>query len=176
MTTIYCSNKLRDLVDQTNLSTVDSSTPNKLGDWNGHIFFCDRRKHLILINNISYYSLIFPDIKKADFKDFESLFISRLTDQLLFDHVIELSDVLIIMQRLLPIRLARTNNDRKALGTINEYIFSFRAHTEFFEWNDRDINYINGKLNDTLVGASRPGKRDYGRPIDDMKSLMNTST
>ncbi|MBL7889421.1 MAG: hypothetical protein JNL24_07715 [Bacteroidia bacterium] len=174
MTTIYCSNKLKDFIGPTNLKSYDNLTPNKLGDWNAHIFVYGRRKNLILINNISYYTLIFPNIKKADFKNFEDLFIKRLSDQLLFDNIIEIEHAPILKQRLLPVKLTTTNNDRKALGTMNEYIFSFRLYMDFFELDSLDLNHINGKLNDTLVGASRPQKRDYGRPIEDMKNLMKT--
>lgn len=176
MTTIYCSNKLKDFVGQTNLTTVDFLTENKFGDWNGHLIIYERKKHLILINNKTYYSVIIPDLKKVDIADLDSFFIERLIDQLIYDSVIEKTDTLIIMQRLLPVRLAKTNNDKKAIGTLNEFIYQFKVQHEFFDWHDKSITYINGKLNDTIVGASRPGKRDYGRPIDDMKSLINTST
>ncbi|MDF2437059.1 MAG: hypothetical protein K0Q95_1435 [Bacteroidota bacterium] len=176
MTTIYCSNKLKDFVGQTNLTTVDSSTENKFGDWNGHLIIYDREKYLMFINNKTYYVVILPRIKKADLSKFDSIFIDRLIEQLTFDSVIERTDALILMQRLLPVRLARTNNDRKAIGTLNEFIYQFKVQHEFFDWRNKSITYINGKLNDTIVSASRPGKRDYGRPIDDMKSLMNTST
>ena len=176
MTTIYCSNKLKDFIGSTRLTSVDSSTQNPFGDWNAHLFYFDRHKHLIFVNNKSFYSIIIEDIKKADLKNFDKLFLNRLTDQLVFDKVIDISDALITIQKLLPLRLSNTNNDKKTIGTMNEFIFAFKCNRDSPHWFDKPIIEINHSVNDTLTGAGRNKDRDYGRPIIDMKEILNTRT
>lgn len=175
MTTIYCSKKFGDFLGTEKFTTAEALPENKFGNWNGHLFFYARQKHLMLTNNKSYYVLIFTGIKKVDLKDFESLFVQRLIDQLVYDNIIDNSDALLIREKLLPIQFARTNNDKKAIGTLNEFIFQFKVQCDYSDMENQSVTYINSKLNDTLVGAGRPEKGNYGRPIEDMKALINAS-
>ena len=174
MTTIFCSNKLKDFVGQKQLTSVENFTENKFGDWNGHLFYCDRRKYLIFVNSKSYYSLIFADVKKINLKDFETFFLNRLIEQLIFDKVIDNSNTLIVLQKLLPLKLTKTNNDKKALGTLNDFVFQFKCNRESPYWSDKSIVQINNSINDSLTGAGRNKDRDYGRPIHDMQELLNS--
>ena len=116
MTTIYCSNKLKEFIGPSSLASVGSVIQNPLGDWNAHLYYFNRHKHLIFVNNLSYYSIIIENIKKPELKNFDKLFINRLTDQLVFDKVIDISDALITIQKLLPLQLYRTNNEKKLSG------------------------------------------------------------
>ena len=155
MIIIYCSRKLSDFLGQDRFPASQESSNSALGDWNGHLFFHQRRKYLMLVNNKTYYALLFPSIKKADLRDFESLFLQRLLQQLVYDEIIKDDETLVFLQRLLPVTLAKTNNDKKAIGTLNEFIFNFTFSFDYFKWANRDLREINAKLNDTLVGASR---------------------
>ncbi|HPS72269.1 MAG TPA: hypothetical protein PLM70_08445 [Bacteroidales bacterium] len=175
MTTIYCTNKLKDFIGSTHLIEVDSSTQNPYGDWNGHLFFYDKRKHLIFVNNKSFYSIIIEDIKKADIKKMDSLFFNRLTEQLVFDKVIDISDTLLILQKLLPFRLASTNNDKKTIGTLNEFVFQYKCNRDSQYWFDKPLIKINSSINDSLTRAGQNKDRQYGRPILDMTEIINTS-
>jgi hypothetical protein len=172
MTTIYCTNKLKELFGASHFKDVASSE-NKFGGWNGHLFYFDGKKCLIFVNNKSYYAVFLADIKKADLKDFTTLFLNRLTEQLVYDKVIDRSETLTTIQKFLPASLSKTNNDRKALGTINEFIFYFK----FFdtqEWGGKGLLGINNKINNSLAGAGREKKHDYGKPVEDMKELLNS--
>jgi len=175
MTTIYCSNKLKDFIGSTRLTSVDNSTENPFGDWNSHLFYFDRHKHLIFVNNKSFYSVIIEDIKKADLKNFDKLFLNRLTDQLVYDKVIDISDALITIQKILPFRLTNTNNDKKTIGTMNEFIFAYKCSRDHPHWFDKPLIEINRSVNDTLTGAGRNKGRDYDRPIIDMKEILSTT-
>ncbi len=174
MTTIYCSNKFADFLGKEKLSTADELVVNYLGDWNGHIFYHQRKKYLILINSKVYYSLIFPPVKKADLQGFGNFFLQRLLKQLAYDRIIGEDKSLNIVPNILPIQLHKTNNDKKALGTMNDFIFRFKFEFDYFGWNDQNFYEINHKLNDTLVGASRTKQGDYGRPLEDMSALINS--
>lgn len=129
----------------------------------------------MLVNNKSYYAVILPDIKKVDFTNFSTLFFNRLTSQLVHDKVIEPSDVLLTIQKYTPLFFARTNNDKKAFGTINDFIYNYELSQTHPNWFDKSISEINNSINNSLTGAGRPKKGDYGRPIEDMRTLLNTS-
>ena len=176
MTTIYCSKKLNDFLGKEMLSASNNSVGNELGGWNGHLFNYQRKKYLILINTKTYYALLFPPIKKADLRNFENLFLQKLLHQLVYDQIISVSETLVLLQKLLPVSFSKTNNDKKAIGTLNDFIYRFKVELDYFGWSDQDIHNINNKLNDTLVGASRPKQGDYGCPMEDMKQLINTKT
>ena len=131
---------------------------------------------MMFTNNKTYYALLFPSIKKADLKDLTNFFLKRLLHQLVFDKVINENETLVLLNRLLPIRLSRTNNDKKAIGTLNDLIFQFKVQCEYSNWSQHELPMINNRLNNGLVGASRTKQGDYGRPIEDMKALIDASS
>lgn len=174
MTKIFCSNKLKDFLGQKYFIPTDDSS-NFYGDWNAHLFYFDRRKNILIVNNKSYYAVILEDIKKADFNNFSTLFFNRLTDQLLHDKVIDPSDILLTIQKYTPLIFARTNNDKKTIGTINEFVLHFQSNLATSYWRDKSLIEINSAINNSLTGAARTKKFDYGRPTEDMRTLLNTS-
>ncbi len=174
MTKIFCSHKLKDFLGPKYFTSADD-TSNVYGDWNAHLFFYGGRKNIILVNNKSYYSVFLTDIKKADFKDFSTLFFNRLTEQLQYDQVIGPEEVLITIQKYSPLYFARTNNDKKTIGTINDFIFQFEVRKEHPYWLAKNLIEYNSSINDSLTGAGRTKSSPYGRPIQDMRNLLNTS-
>ncbi len=174
MTKIYCSHKLKEFLGQKFFTTTEDSS-NPYGDWNAHLFYYGGRKNLVLVNNKSYYSVFLTDIKKADFKDFSTLFFNRLTEQLQYDKVIGPSDVLVTIQKFTPLIFSRTNNDKKTIGTINDFVFQYEARKEHPYWFDKNLLEYNSSINDGLTGAGRTSTSDYGQPIKDMRTLLNTS-
>jgi len=175
MTTIYCTNKLKDFIGSTRLIPVDSSVQSPFGDWNGHVFLYDRHKHLIFVNNKSFYSIIIEDIKKADLKNIETIFLNRLIEQLVFDKVINHSDTLVVLQRFLPVRLTNTNNDKKTIGALNDFVYQYQCNCDSPYWIDKPIIKINNSINNGLTGAGRNQYRKYSTPSVDMKEMINTS-
>ncbi len=173
MATIFCSNKLKDFLGQKYFGTPDEPAVNGFGDWNAHLFYFDRRKNLILVNNKSYYAVILEDIKKADFTGFSSLFFDRLTEQLLHDRVIDPSEGLLTIHKYTPLFFSRTNNDKKTIGTINEFIFHYQVSRDHPYWFNKSLLEINSNINNSLTGAGRTKNRDYGRPTEDMRILLS---
>ncbi len=173
MTKIYCSHKLKDFLGQKFfISTEDPY--NHYGDWNAHLFYYGGRKNLILVNNKSYYSVFLIDIKKADFKDFSTLFFNRLTEQLQYDDVIGPADLLITIQKYTPLVFSRTNNDKKTIGTINDYVYQYEVRKEHPYWVDKNLLEYNSSINSGLTGAGRTSTSYYGQPIKDMRTLLNS--
>ena len=172
MTQIYLSAKLQALFPRLNADTANFIQPSILGDWNGHLFTVNRRKCIVLVNNISYYAVFLVDILKKDLRNFSDLFLDQLLRQLTYDQVITEGQYPVITAQLGRLQLRRTNNDRKALGTINEFIFLFKAHCEGQALDNLDCSTINHYINTSLTGAGRTSRRHYGNPIQDMKDLI----
>jgi len=176
MANIYCTKKLEKLVGKS-LISPESEVSSELGNWNGNIFPIQGRKCLILMNDVTYYSLIFPDILKKDILHLHDLIIQRLIEQFNHDHVhfpIECTPKLIDVMK--P-RFLRTNNNRKVLGTMTEIVYvtglfmhqRYRDQLKFI-----DLLELNGLLNKQFVGALRAGKHNYGVPVDVMRNKINT--
>ncbi|WP_207420318.1 DUF6933 domain-containing protein [Desertivirga brevis] len=173
MTTIYCSGKLADFLGKEKLSTPPEVNEAQFGNWNGHLFYYQRKKYLMFVNSKTYYAVLIPPIKKADLKNLENIFLQRLLEQLVFDKIIYEDSSLVILSRLLPLTFSKTNNDKKAIGTLNEFIFQFKGQLEYSDEDQPDLPVLNSRLNQIPVGAGRSGKRAYGWPIEDMKAMVN---
>ncbi|TNE82522.1 MAG: hypothetical protein EP332_00035 [Bacteroidetes bacterium] len=171
MTKLYCSHKLKDFLGPKFFDPVDEGK-NRYGDWNAHLFYYGGRKNLILVNNVSYYAVFITDVRKADFKDFSTLFFNRLTEQLQYDRVIDASEVLITIQKYTPISFARTNNDKKTIGTINDFIYQYEVRKQHPYWEDRTLLDYNSSINNSMTGAGRTKSSDYGNPKNDMRKLL----
>lgn len=175
MSTIFCSHKLQALIGRTSSVPTENLPPSSLGDWNGHLFTIERRKCLVFVNNKTYYSVFLADILKKDLLNFQDLFSTSLIQQLLHDEVIDLQKVSFVKEALGQLRLAKTNNNKKAIGTMNELIYQFKVSCEWHYGGFSHINLreLNSRMNDVLVGAGRNEGRSYGRPVEDMKALIN---
>lgn len=172
MTTLYCSNKLREFIGEKNFESTALLVKNPFGDWNAHLFNFDRKRHLIIINNKSYYAVVIHDIKKSQLKTLPTLFLDRLIEQLAFDQVISRQEIPIVCQKYTSLRLERTNNDRKALGTINDFLFHYTHHHFSASPNKLELLMANAGLNRHLTGAGRNASRLYGNPAEDMRNLL----
>lgn len=129
-----------------------------------------------MMNDQSYYALLFVDILKKDILNLHELLFERLIEQLHHDHVdFPVKGTPELMDALKP-RFLPTNNNRKVLGTINEYVYTTELHLYHnYQGLIQLINLpeLNGRLNDNLVGALKAKKLEYGRPIEEMKIIIN---
>lgn len=130
---------------------------------------------MIAMNDVSYYSLIFLDILKKDILNFHELFYQRLVEQLDYDGInfpVACSPSLL---NACESNFLRTNNNRKVLGTINEFIYEleYHFHMDYFgNFSQTNVPELNHRLTDNLVGALKPKKSDFGRPIEEMQKLL----
>jgi hypothetical protein len=173
MTRIYLSAKLQALFPPFNMDAKNTYPNSVLGDWNGHVFTLNRKRLLILVNNKTFYAVILAGVLKKDLPNFSVFFQEHLLQQLAYDNIIILADYQLVKAHYGQAQLARTNNDRKVLGTINEFIFMIKVYHERQLTALHDVAALNHKINNSLTGAGRTGKRQYGKPIEDMKILID---
>jgi hypothetical protein len=174
MTNIYCTNKLEKLIGKKLISTKEIPV-SPIGNWNANLFSLNGRKCLILMNDISYYSLIFLDILKKDLASFQELFYLRLLDQFKYDNLNFQADLSSTILNTCQPNFLRTNNNRKVLGTMNEFVqdISYLFHNQYNSNLEKiNINELNHHLTNNLVGALKPKQGDFGKPIEEMKTLL----
>ena len=117
--------------------------------------------------------MILAGVLKKDLLNFSAFFQEHLLQQLTYDNIISPADYPLITAHYGQAQLARTNNDRKALGTINEFIFTIKVYGERQLTTNLNLAALNHKINNLLTGAGRTGKLLYGKPINDMKDLID---
>jgi hypothetical protein len=174
MTNIFCTKKLEKLVGKKLIASQPVSD-ELLGNWNANLFPMNGRKCLIVMNDVTFYCLIFLDILKKDILNFHELFYQRLIEQLDYDQVnfsVEFAPKL--MTSCEP-NFLRTNNNRKVLGTMNEFVYELEYHFQmdyYGNFAQTNIVELNHRLTDNLVGALKQGQSNFGRPIEEMKELL----
>jgi hypothetical protein len=173
MTRIYLSAKLQKLFPPLAPPAGADLPGSVLGDWNAHLFTVDRRKCVVLVNNKSYYAMFMAGILKKDLKNFPEIFLAHLLRQLAYDKILDAPQSALIQKHYGQPMLLRTNNDKKALGTINDFIFQFRAHCGGQPLDTIDLAAINHFINNAPAGAGRTDNRHYGWPAKDMKELLS---
>lgn len=149
MPTIFCTTKLAGLFKTSDFS-VPESDPSLLGDWNGHLFSIDRRKCLIFVNNKSFFCIFISDVVKKDLKDFSQFFLSRFIQQLNYEFKITNGDLARLENDFGRVTLAKTNNDKKTLGVINDLVYVLKAHCQikYGTLAKMPVVYENGLMNE----------------------------
>ena len=174
MANIYCTKKLEKVVGKALISS-EPRTDQRLGGWNANVIYLNKRKCLFLMNDLSYYSLLFLDILKKDILNFQELFYQRLIEQLDHDSVnFPVSCSSLIMNECEPLFLP-TNNNRRVLGTMNElrYIIDYWFEMDYYgDLNFVNLPELNHRLTNEYVGALRTGKHYYGNPIEEMRKQI----
>jgi hypothetical protein len=177
MADIYCTKKLEKVLGKSHITSTPEVS-HRLGSWNANLFPLSGRKCLIMTNDVTCYTLLFLDILKKDLLNFQDLFYERLIDQLEYDGIeVSLSCAPELLNHCSP-AFRRTNNNRKILGTMNDFVFQIDYIFQLdYAANLRltHVAELNNRLNDFLVGALRSGKRNYGKPRDEMQMLLDES-
>ena len=137
----------------------ESQVNSQLGNWNGNILPIRGRKCLILMNDVTYYCLIFLDVFKRDIINLHELLFERLIEQFDYDSINFPGECSAKLKKELEPRFPRTNNNRKVLGTITEFIFQIEYLMELdYEGRLGFVNLpeLNNKFTNNYVGALKP--------------------
>ena len=174
MAIIYCTQKFETVVGKSRIVKSDKSSP--LGNWNANVFMVNRKNCVILMNDVSYYSVILIDFKKIDLMNFHEVFAERFLKQLENDEISfpsKFTDK--ITKELQPVFLT-TNNNRKVLGAIQDATLDMKRYiTEDYSDNIDyiDVDELNSNINEKILSVLGKKKRGYGYPNDAMQELLN---
>jgi hypothetical protein len=154
MTRIYCTNKLKKFIGNVGETLSDDFRGIKTSDWNAHLFFADKRKCVVFVNILTYYSVFVTDILKKDLKNIVKIFEQRLKEHLLHDRIIEDFDKAISLTYESKLSFFRTNNNKKVFGRINDFVDMFKVYCFHKSGNlaEMDIVYEHGLFNKTPTG------------------------
>ena len=148
---------------------------NELGNWNANVFPIQGRKCLIIMNDISFYCLLFLDVLKKDLIDFNELFGNRLTEQLDYDGIVLSGKCREAIMNNIECRFLPTNNNRKVLGTMNEFVYEieYNLHRNYYgQLKLVNLPKLNSILTRYLIGALSPKRSEFGRPIEEMSIML----
>lgn len=178
MTRVYCTKKLKGFIGEVDETLPDDFNDIKLSDWNAHLFFVDKRKCIVFVNILTYYSVFIADIVKKDLKNIDEIFLKRLKEQLLHDRVIEDFNNAIPLTDGTKISFITTNNNKKAIGRINNFVEMFKVHcfVKYGHLNDMAIVYENGLINRTITGQYAEIKKTWTSPFENLLDKMKDST
>jgi hypothetical protein len=144
-TKIYTTRKLEKVTKEF-ISENDKIENEYLGDWTSTLFYVSQKKCWLLINKLTKYLLILPNMKKNDLKNLNSIFRETFYAQLVFDGII--SDFELIEKIIGEIKLCETNNDRSTNGSLNNCLFQIEDWKyEFGSFENMNFRDLNGRLN-----------------------------
>lgn len=150
MLTIQCTKKLADEL-KINVVKVKPLVLNPLYAWHAHLFFIQRHKCVLVMNNHTRYNFLMYGLKKADFNNFDNIVIDAIRENLLFDGNDE-SIVEKYMQGCGQVIYTATS-DRSVVGQINEMRFAIEYHFEDdrVDGKETDISELNRWLNKFIM-------------------------
>ncbi|HYI78044.1 MAG TPA: hypothetical protein VEW65_10530 [Chryseolinea sp.] len=128
------------------------------------------------MNNKTCYSVVMKNVLKADTRNFGQVFKERLIRQLDHDLKINEGQEVKLRKEFGEVTLARSNNDKKIIGTINHHVENLKYNSYGVGVENWDEVKVTGVLNEYLVGTKiemgMKSNRDYFRPIELMQNLI----
>lgn len=70
----------------------------------------------------------------------------------------------------------RTNNNRRVIGRINDFVSVFKYHCKYkyANFDDMDVIYENGIINTTPIELTINSKKNCTSPLKEMNELIKT--
>lgn len=174
MINIFCTKKLQEFIGVVNTDLHTATTHRSLYNWNGHLFYVNRKKCIGLVNNRTGYSVFLTDLRKKDLHNFQSLFYERLKEQLIHDEIRNAKEILDSLYSMGEIKFYKTNNDRKTIGRLNDFIGMFKRHL-FYKYGNIEnmhLTYENGLINNTPTGVPGETRKTWSSPVENMHKML----
>ena len=144
-TKIFTTRKLEKVTAEL-ISETDKIENKYLGDWTATLFYVSHKKCWLIINKLTKYLLILPNVKKTDLENISLIFKKSLHEQLIHDGI--KTDYELIETIIGEIKLCETDNDRSANGSLNICLFFIEEWKyEFGNFENMDFKDLNGRLN-----------------------------
>ncbi|MBY0599474.1 DUF6933 domain-containing protein [Bacillus bingmayongensis] len=153
MQLIQCTKKLADEMGITVEKIDPTSDNNSLNCWHAHLFRINRKKCVVVMNNITRYHFVIYGVTKRELQKLNLLFQKDLVTNLLLDGI--KPEVIEQYLNQDPIIQYTATNNRSIISQMNEAIFTIESYF-YDEWgiNKRDVINIaelNQYLNRTVM-------------------------
>ncbi len=155
---LRCTKKL--LTELKQNPTKEIAPKESFWSWHANTFYIERRKCVLVTNDITLFTMFIPAHKKPDFQSFHFIFGQQLFKNLLHEKIPQ-KQIETILSECEDIQYKRTNN-RSVLGSMNELKFQLEYHIQTEGGLARtDIFELNYQLNRTLMSPIK-----YKYPIE----------
>jgi hypothetical protein len=167
MQTIHCTQKLlKELGKQD--ATIPQAEPQRglLGPWHANLIRIERRKCVLFTNDLTLYSFLVPEVKKAELIKFRELFLIHLKVNLIKEDF-GTEEINKSLAEYDEIAVAPTKK-RSVLGSMNDFVNQYAFFISRFGGLDRsDMLAVNMQVNRTPMGALK-----YRYPIGKLYELF----
>lgn len=169
MAHVFCSSKLKEFLKPI----IDINKP--IGNdeqWNAHLFYLEGRKCIIFLNKETIYSFVLFDVIKKDTSNIRRRFIDGFISKLYEDNILDLEDELVLRMKYENISFCPTNNDKSAIGSINDCISRITFSPIYNKCSLTEAKkYVEKNLNNTPMGAVK-----YQLPTKLMKEKIKNNS
>ena len=165
---IFCSQKLKLFIGSDELVGPNDPGPvHPLSTWNADVYNNRNRKCLLFTNKETLFCVVRQNILKKDLKDLSSLFIDALRSQLEAEDMFSNPDVAAWFGENQQAQYHPTDNDRKVIGSMNDFILHIRTYyvTEHHVKPMTD-NYVARMTNRIPMGLLK-----YKRPVEMLRTF-----
>ncbi len=168
MQLIKCTQKLLKELQQK--PTTNAPQLSNLGSWHANIFYVERRKCILVTNDLTLYTMFIPYLRKPDFKAFHIVFGQNLFKNLLHENLPQ-NAIETALEEYREIEYTKTDN-RSVLGSMNDQKFQLE-HIIYSNGglDNTDIYDLNSELNRNILSAI-----DYRHPVEIMKKKLQKKT
>ena len=127
MPTVFCSTNLVTLLGRHQFAKCDVEESDPRSYWNCRLFYVDKRKCILFTNRSTLYCVVRLDVLKKDLADTKSFFLSSLFAQLKSDGFYSLREESYWLENYKNIVFAKTDNDKKVIGSMNDFVFQLKV-------------------------------------------------
>lgn len=162
---LECTKKLADTL-KTKLTDITFIYRQPLYEWHANLFFFNRRKGVILMNNQTRYCIVLYGLKSEHFKQFKDIVLSAIEKIFLAEGLSE--DVVTkYINHCGEVVLTKTH-DRSVLGQMNDMLYTTSFFIEdYLPANDICMVELSKKLGKVPVGSLK-----YTFPIECLKEAL----
>lgn len=138
MINVFCSIKLSKLL---NIEKSINIEPNFTTDWNAHLFSVAGKKWIIFVNKQTLFSFIIMDVVKKDLHNLSLLFTEMLIKQLDRENILTSNFESYLREFDQIANICTTDNDRKIMGSLNDFVYHTKACYEDNKNVEKARNY-----------------------------------
>ncbi|TYP71646.1 DUF6933 domain-containing protein [Aquimarina intermedia] len=170
-TKIHTTKKLEKLIKKL-ISTDQNAEYGKLGKWNATVFYVDRKKCWLLTNGITKYNVILTDIKAADLKNIDSIFLNSVYTQLIYDGI--MTDFKQLQSIIGGLDFLPTDNDRSTTAFQNQRLYELDWWKyDFGSLENMPIKELTNRINTSPIRIGKGRKiSDYTNSIKEMRKIL----
>ncbi len=147
MPIIFFSANIAPLVGKNRLMTqISIPEPDSRASWNARLFYLNAKKCVIWTNKATLYSIVTLNVRKKDFIELTSLFLSSLFAQLKHDGLYNEVQENYWLDNITNFVFAKTDNDKKVIGSMNNYTEQLNVGVSHGSTLLQQINNTSGQI------------------------------